>query len=92
MEFKPEGIVGVERSLFNTLLDITGRPHFDVFSYRGRLIVSKLLDHARRLYDAEHGCHCLVTRGSRRILREVLLAEGYRLQETKMFPQCPSRK
>ena len=36
---KPDSIAGIERTLFNTLLDVTGRPYFDIFSYRGRVIV-----------------------------------------------------
>ena len=50
MEPKPDSIVGVERTLFNTLLDVTGRPYFDMFSYRGRVTVFKLLDCARKLH------------------------------------------
>ena len=50
MEPRPDAIAGIERTLFNTLLDVTGRPYFDIFSYSGRVIVFKLLDHARRLY------------------------------------------
>ena len=34
MEPRPEAIAGIERTLFNTLLDITGRAYFDIFSYR----------------------------------------------------------
>jgi DNA helicase-2/ATP-dependent DNA helicase PcrA len=55
MEPRPDAIAGIERTLFNTLLDITGRPHFDIFSYRGRVIVFRLLDHARRLHQIHMG-------------------------------------
>ncbi len=50
MASKPDAIVGIERTLFNTLLDVTGRPYFDIFSYRGRVVVFKLLDHAQQLH------------------------------------------
>jgi DNA helicase-2/ATP-dependent DNA helicase PcrA len=55
MEPKPDAIAGIERTLFNTLLDVTGRPYFDVFSYRGRVIVFKLLEHARQLHRVHTG-------------------------------------
>jgi DNA helicase II / ATP-dependent DNA helicase PcrA len=41
MEPRPDAILGIERTLFNTLLDITGRAHFDIFSYRGRVMMSR---------------------------------------------------
>lgn len=55
MEPRPDAIAGIERTLFNTLLDVTGRPYFDIFSYRGRVIVFRLLDHARRLHQVHMG-------------------------------------
>jgi len=39
IEPRPDAIAGIERTLFNTLLDITGRAYFDIFSYHGRVIV-----------------------------------------------------
>jgi DNA helicase II / ATP-dependent DNA helicase PcrA len=55
MEPKPDAIVGIERALFNTLLDVTGRVYFDIFSYRGRVIVFKLLDRARQMQRVHMG-------------------------------------
>lgn len=55
MEPKSEAIPGIERTLFNTLLDITGHAFFDVFSYKGRMLVFQLLDCARRLHDRHAG-------------------------------------
>jgi DNA helicase-2/ATP-dependent DNA helicase PcrA len=52
---RPEAIAGIERTLFNTLLDITGRAYFDIFSYHGRVILYRLLDHARQLHDTHLG-------------------------------------
>lgn len=51
MEPRPDAILGIERTLFNTLLDVTGRAYFDIFSYEGRLTVFRLLGHAQRLHD-----------------------------------------
>ena len=51
IEPRPDIIAGIERTLFNTLLDITGRAYFDIFSYKGRVIVFRLLEHARQLYN-----------------------------------------
>ncbi len=55
MEPRPDAIAGIERTLFNTLLDVTGRAYFDVFSYKGRTIVFRLLDRARQLHDVHEG-------------------------------------
>jgi DNA helicase II / ATP-dependent DNA helicase PcrA len=55
IEPKPDAIAGIERTLFNTLLDVASRPYFDIFSYRGRVIVFKLLDHARQLHQVHVG-------------------------------------
>jgi DNA helicase II / ATP-dependent DNA helicase PcrA len=52
MESRPDVIVGIERTLFNTLLNVTGRPYFDLFSYRGRTTVFRLLFCAETLRDA----------------------------------------
>ncbi len=51
----PDVIGAIERTLFNTLLDVTGRAYFDVFSYRGRVIVFRLLDHAQQLHNVHMG-------------------------------------
>ena len=55
MEPRPDAIVGIERTLFNTLLDTTGRSHFDIFSYSGRVTVFRLLHEARDLHRAHSG-------------------------------------
>jgi DNA helicase-2/ATP-dependent DNA helicase PcrA len=49
MDARPESIPSIERSLFNTLLDITGRAHFNIFSYQGRVLVFRLLEAAKEL-------------------------------------------
>src|SRR5580658_20724 len=55
MEEKADSIVSIERSLFNTLLIITGRPSFDVFSYKGRIVVFRLIEQAGILRAAHPG-------------------------------------
>jgi DNA helicase II / ATP-dependent DNA helicase PcrA len=55
MEPKPEAIVAIERSLFSTVLDVTGNAHFNIFSYEGRVVVFKLIAAAQKLYSKEMG-------------------------------------
>ncbi|MHB8788478.1 MAG: ATP-dependent helicase [Desulfobulbaceae bacterium] len=55
MEPNPDAIVGIERTLFNTLLDMTGRANFDVFSYRGRIVIFRLLEKGKELYEIHVG-------------------------------------
>lgn len=50
MEEDPSMIVGIERTLFNTVLSTTGRANFDIFSYQGRTTVFRLIAEAKRLY------------------------------------------
>jgi DNA helicase II / ATP-dependent DNA helicase PcrA len=55
MEPRPEAIAGIERTLFNTTLDVTGRASFDIFSYPGRVTVFRLLYKAQELRVAHQG-------------------------------------
>ncbi|MCB2147612.1 MAG: ATP-dependent helicase [Deltaproteobacteria bacterium] len=55
MESNPDSIIGIERTLFNTLLDITGRANFSVFSYKGRVVVFRLLEKGSELYQIHMG-------------------------------------
>ena len=55
IEPDPGAIVAIERTLFNTVLNATGRTCFDLFSYRGRIIVFRLLNGARQLHDVHMG-------------------------------------
>ncbi len=52
VECDTDGIVRMERILFNTILDATGRSYFRIFSYRGRVAVFRLLKVAQELYIA----------------------------------------
>ena len=66
VERDPSTIRSIERTLFNTLLEITGRPDFRIFSYCGRVVLFKLLGVAKTLYE-EHmsAAHWLTTAAGR---------------------------
>ena len=55
IERNPNAIVGIERTLFNTVLNATGRTYLDIFSYRGRVVVFRLLNAARALRKVHFG-------------------------------------
>ena len=55
MEPNPDAIVGIERTLFNVVLNTTGRTYFGIFSYGGRVVVFRLLHSARQLHDIHTG-------------------------------------
>jgi DNA helicase-2/ATP-dependent DNA helicase PcrA len=76
MEPEPESIVGIERTLFNTLLDTTGRANFDISSYRGRTVVFRLLGISRRLRDAHPG-GVRWLEAAAKAFSDVLVEEGY---------------
>ena len=56
MERDPDIIVSIERTLFNTVLNATGRTYFKIFSYPGRVVVFRLLDSARQLHNVHMDC------------------------------------
>lgn len=51
----PDSIIGIERALFNTILDATGRAHYEIFSYRGRVVVFRLLERGKDIHDSQMG-------------------------------------
>jgi ATP-dependent DNA helicase UvrD/PcrA len=79
MEPRPEAIPAIERTLFNTLLDITGRANYDVFSYQGRVIVFRLLAHAKQLNDFRMGAAAWL-RAASVAFSQVLVSEEYLTQ------------
>ena len=86
IESRPDAIAGIERTLFNTLLDITGRTYFDIFSYRGRVIVFRLLDHARQLHDI-YMAGIPWLEAAAKAFSQVLIDEGYLSREEQdLFP------
>jgi DNA helicase II / ATP-dependent DNA helicase PcrA len=80
MESKPDAIAAIERTLFNTLLDVTGRAYFDIFSYHGRFIVFRLLDHAQRLHRVHMGGIAWLEAAAK-AFSQVLVEEGYLSQK-----------
>jgi DNA helicase-2/ATP-dependent DNA helicase PcrA len=76
MEPRPDAIAGIERTLFNTLLDITGRASFDLFSYNGRVIVFRLLEIAHGLHVEHMGAVAWLEAASRSFA-ELLINEEY---------------
>jgi DNA helicase-2/ATP-dependent DNA helicase PcrA len=76
MEPRPEAIISIERTVFTTLLDVTGRAHFDVFSYKGRVVVFKLLACAQELHGAHAGAIEWLENAAA-AFSEVLVDEGY---------------
>ena len=76
MEPRPDAIAAIERTLFNTLLDVTGRPYYNVFSYDGRVVVFRLLDQARRLHNVHEGAIAWLEAAARQF-SEVLSDDEY---------------
>jgi len=76
VEPRPEAIAGIERTLFNTLLNVTGRPSFRIFSYAGRVTVFRLLHRARELRDAFPGAVAWLEAAAADFT-EILIAEDY---------------
>ncbi len=84
MEPKPDAIVAIERTLFNTLLDTTGRAHFDVFSYRGRVVVFRLLEKGSELYQIHMGAIDWLKAASNSF-SEVLIEADYLTEAERHF-------
>jgi DNA helicase-2/ATP-dependent DNA helicase PcrA len=76
MEPRPEAIASIERTLFNTVLDITGRAFFDIFSYAGRITVFKLIYVAQALHAAHPGAVAWLEAAAKEVA-SILIAEGY---------------
>lgn len=73
---RPDMIAGIERMLFNTLMDMTGHAYFDIFSYRGRVIVFRLLNIARQLHNLDIGAIRWLENAAA-AFSDVLIEEGY---------------
>lgn len=76
MEPRPEAIVGIERTLFNTVLDITGRSCFGIFSYAGCLSVFRLIYEARFLHATHSGAVAWLEAAAR-AFTAILIEEEY---------------
>ncbi|MGH7847646.1 MAG: UvrD-helicase domain-containing protein [Candidatus Binatia bacterium] len=76
MEPRPDLIPAIERTLFNTLLDVTGSARFDIFTYQGRAVVFRLLAHAQELYAVHMGAIAWLETAAR-AFSQVLIEEEY---------------
>jgi DNA helicase-2/ATP-dependent DNA helicase PcrA len=85
MDPNPDAMVSIERGLFNTLLDITGRPHFSVFSYEGRTVVFRLLDQARQLYEANESAVRWLESAAKSFTDVLIEAEYLSNEERNLF-------
>ena len=81
------GIIGIERTLFNTLLDITGRANFDIFSYQGRIIVFRLIGIAKELHAANASAIAWL-KAAADAFADVLIAAEYLSATERTFFAC----
>jgi DNA helicase II / ATP-dependent DNA helicase PcrA len=86
MEPRPDAIGAAERTLFNTLQDTTGRANYDILSYRGRVILFRLLECAKALYDKHIGAVAWLESAAKSF-SGILSEEGYlSREEAGLFP------
>lgn len=52
MEPDAEALQGIERALFDAVLQVRGRPLYEIFTYAGRVLVFRLVAEAKVLRDA----------------------------------------
>lgn len=76
MEPIGDSIILIEKTLFNTLLDVTGRANFDLFSYKGRLLIFELIAISKELYE-RHESAAEWLEAAAAAFTEVLIAHGY---------------
>jgi DNA helicase-2/ATP-dependent DNA helicase PcrA len=81
---RPAAIPAIERSLFNTVLDITGRAHFDIFSYSGRLTVFRLIRSGQDLATKYEGGVRWLEEAAKEFA-DLLREAGYFSREDRMF-------
>jgi DNA helicase-2/ATP-dependent DNA helicase PcrA len=76
MEPRPDSIAAIERTLFNTVLNITGRASFDILSYAGRVTVFRLIHEAKALHAAHQSAIDWLEAAANRFT-ETLIEDGY---------------
>lgn len=72
----PDIITGIERTLFNTILNTTGRTEFKIFSYQGRVLVFQLIAEAQKL-RITHESAVDWLNAAANIFSQVLIDHGY---------------
>lgn len=85
-EPRPDAIVSIERTLFTTILDGTGRAEFWIFSYKGRSVVFRLLSIARTLYDQHMGALDWLNGAAEALTSVLVEAELLSPSEKNLFP------
>lgn len=85
MEPRPEAIGGIERTLFNTLLDVTGRARFDILSYAGRVTVFRLIYAAQALHARCPGAIAWLEAAAGAFTQILIEAEYLTPQEQDLF-------
>ncbi|WFP74650.1 ATP-dependent helicase [Mesorhizobium sp. WSM4906] len=86
MEPRPEAIPSIERTLFNTLLDVTGHAFFDIYSYEGRTTVFQLLGHARELHQQQMGAIAWLEAAARTFAETLVEADYLTPASRDVFP------
>ena len=85
MESSPDAIPAIERTLFNTLLDVTGRARFEVYGYRGRVVVFRLLNQAKRLHDEYAGAVAWLEAAAAEFSKILIDEEYFSPSESSIF-------
>lgn len=76
MDLRPDSIAAIERTVFHSVLNITGRASFGIFSYSGRLTVFRLIYEARALHlENQNGIKWLEAAANR--FTTILIEDGY---------------
>jgi len=88
MEPRPEAIGGIERTVFNTLLDVVGRAHFEVFSYRGRTLVFRLIEEGQRLQKRDIGGVAWLEEAAAAFTC-ILTEAGFSVLVRRTYSRCP---
>lgn len=75
VETQPGTMRQLQRAIFNAVLDITGQPRFDVFTYEGRILIIRMLYAAIR--HAQHGGALAWLDGMSRDVGRLLFEAGF---------------
>lgn len=85
MEPKAEAIAAIERALFHTLTDATGKPPGGVLSYDGRTVVFRLIAEARRLHGMHAGVRDWLTAAAPALAAILLDARLISVEDVPLF-------
>lgn len=85
MDQNPDSVSGIEKTLFNTLLSMTGRAHFEIFSYDGRVVIFKLLEKGAALQGVHMGAIAWLEEAAGAFSQVLIDAEYLTESERHMF-------